>query len=118
MSNLVKILQSPFNPALEVVEDIIIQLHVPYSDTNVTIQVNPNVQDYQENSDNENIQVRQVMLTTSTDQTKTLSLDFNNNKKQSFDIEGSNYEIELMNIGKENIEGQDFPYFEFNVSKC
>ena len=118
MGKLVKIMQSPSNPSLEVVEDVVIKLHVPYSDTNVTIQVNPNIQDYQENADTENVQVRQVMLTTPTDQTKTLSLDFNGNKRKSFGIEGSNYEIELMNIGKENIKGRDFLFYEFDVSKC
>ena len=51
MSKLIKIIQSPFNPALEVVEDIVIQLHVPYSNKSVTVQVNPNIQDYQENAD-------------------------------------------------------------------
>jgi len=32
-------------------------------------------------------------------------------------VEGSDYEIELVNIGKDNIKGQDFPFFEFNVTK-
>ncbi len=117
MSKLIKIVQSPFNPALEVVEDIVIQLHVPYSDKSVTVQVNPNIQDYQENADTENVQVRQVMTTIPTDQTKVLSFDFDNNKKHSINIEGCDYEIELMNIGKENIQGKDFPFYEFNVSK-
>jgi hypothetical protein len=117
MSQLIKIVQSPFNPPSEVVEDIIIQLHVPYSDENVTVQVNPNTQDYQENADIKNVQVRQLMMTTPTDQTKELSFDFDNNRKHSINIEGSDYEIELMNIGKENIQGQDFLFYEFNVSK-
>lgn len=101
MIKAIKIVQSPFNPSLEVVEDIVINLHVPYSDTNVSIQVNPNIQEYQENANTKDAQVRQVMVTTPTDET----------------IAGSDYEIELTNIGKENIQGQDFPFFEFNVSK-
>ena len=35
----------------EVVEDIVIQVFGPYSDKNVTLQINPNIQDYQENAD-------------------------------------------------------------------
>lgn len=116
MSKIIKIVQSPYNPALEVVEDIVIQLHVPYSDKSVTIQVNPNIQDYQEKADTENVQVRQVIETIPTDQTKVLSFDFDNNKKHSINIEGCDYKIELMNIGKENIQDQDFPFYEFDVS--
>lgn len=117
MSKLIKIVQSPFTPALEVAEDLVIKLHVPYSDSSVTIQVNPNIQDYQENADTERAKVRQVIVTTPTDQTKVLSFDFANNKKHKINIEGCDYEIELMNIGKENIQNQDFPFYEFNVSK-
>ena len=37
MSKLIKIIQSPFNSPLEVIDDIVIKLHVPYSEKNVTI---------------------------------------------------------------------------------
>ena len=30
-------------------------------------------------------------------------------------MNGTEYEIKLMNIGKENLEGEDFPCFEFFV---
>lgn len=117
MSRLIKIVQSPFNPALEVVEDIVIKLHVPYSDTSVTVQVNPNIQDYQEKADTEHAEIRQVIKTIPTDQTRVLSFDLVNNKKHKINIEGCDYEIELMSIGRENIQNQDFPFYEFNVSK-
>jgi peroxiredoxin family protein len=67
--------------------------------------------------DTENVKVRQLMVDTFTDGTKELSFDLVKNKKQRVTIEGCDYEIELMNIGKENIQGQIFPVFEFNVSK-
>lgn len=117
MSRLIKIVQSPFNPALEVAEDIVIKLHVPYSDTSVTIQVNPNIQDYREKADTGHAQIRQVMRTIPTDQTRVLTFDLVNNKKHKINIEGCDYEIELTKIGKENIQGQNFPFYEFNVSK-
>lgn len=79
--------------------------------------VNPNIQHYKENMDTENVKVRQLMVDTFTDGTKELSFDLVKNKKQRVTIEGCDYEIELMNIGKENIQGQIFPVFEFNVSK-
>jgi len=117
MNKLIKIVQSPYCPALEVVEDIVIKLQAPYSDTGVTVQINPNIQDYREKTDTEHAQIRQVMMTTPTDQTKVLSFDIVNNKKHKINIEGCDYEIELTNIGKENIQNQDFPFYEFNVSK-
>ena len=117
MHKLIKIVHSPFNPALEVVGDIVIQLVLPYSENNVTVHVNPNIQDYQENADTANAQVRQVTHTTPTDQTKVLSFDYDNNRKHKINIEECNYEIELMNIGKENIQGQDFPFYEFSIIK-
>ena len=112
MNKSIKIVQSPFNPGLEVVEDIVIILHVPYSNKSVTILVNPIIQDYKENADTKNAQVRQVMITTSTNETRVLSFDFENNRKHKINVEGSDYEIELINIGKDNIKGQDFPFFD------
>lgn len=37
MERLIKIVMSPFNPSLEVVGDIIINLLVPYSEKEVTV---------------------------------------------------------------------------------
>ena len=117
MSQLIKIVQSPFDSPLEVAEDIIIKLHVPYSDTSVTVQVNPNIQDYRERADTEHAQIRQVISTIPTDQTRVLTFDLINNKKHRINIEGCDYEIELTNIGEKNIQGKDFPFYEFKVSK-
>ncbi len=90
MTKSIEITQSPFNPSLEVVDDIVVKLHGPYSDKSVTVQINPNIQEYQENADTENAQVRQLMVTTPTDQKKTLELDLKKKKKKKFSIEGSN----------------------------
>ena len=54
-------------------------------------------------------------MTTTTDQTKELFFDLENNKKHSINIEGCDYDIELMNIGKEKIQGKDFLFYEFKV---
>ena len=55
MNKKIKIVLSPFNPPLEVVDKIVVQIHAPYSDRNVTIQVCPNIQEYTENADAEGI---------------------------------------------------------------
>lgn len=115
MEKLIKIVSSPFNPAIEVVDKLVINLHVPYSEKEVTVQINPFVQNYDENQDQPGVQVRQVTLTTQTDETKTLKFDFAANNKQTIDMNEVKYEIKLMNIGKENLQGQDFPYFEFFI---
>ena len=115
MEKLIKIVISPFNSNLEVVGDIVINSYVPYSEKEVTVQVNPDVQDYKENQDQLGIQVRQVMVTTNTKQTKTLKFDFKENNTHEIEINDKKYEIKLMQIGKEKLQGQDFPYFEFFV---
>ena len=114
MEKLIKLVVSPFNSGIETVEHIVLSVHVPYSEHDVTIQINPNVQDYVENNDQPGIQVRQVMTTTSTDETKTLHFDFGKDNIQKIISNGKEYEIKLIQIGKENLRGEDFPYFEGN----
>jgi hypothetical protein len=116
MNKKIKIVSSPFNPPLEVIDKIVVKLHVPYSDQSVTIQVCPNVQEYIENADTKAAAIRQVTITTPTDQTTTLSFDIEKNRTKSVAAEGTEYEIELLNIGKEEVQGQQFRSFEFNVS--
>ena len=116
MQKNVKIICSPFNPDFEIVGDTVMKLHVPYSDNDVTIQFNPNIQDYQDNQDKPGVKVRQVTFSTSTDQTKTEKFDFKANNVKDIEIAGTIYNIKLMAIGKENIQGQDFFAFEFFVA--
>ncbi len=115
MEKLVKIASSLVNPSMEIVGNIIINLHVPYSEKDVTIQINPNIQDYQENVSLPGIDIRQMLVTTSTDETKELKFDFKENNTQKIQVNEDTYEIKLMHIGKEKMEGQDFPFFEFLV---
>lgn len=116
MQKNVKIICSPFNPSMEIVDDMVMKLHFPYSSDAVTIQFNPNIQDYQENQDQEGIQVRQVTFSTPTDETKTEIFDFKSNNEKTIKIADNSYIVKLMNIGKENLQGQDFFAFEFLVT--
>jgi hypothetical protein len=118
MVKLVRIKNSPFTSNLEVVDKLVIKLHAPYSEKDVTVQLNPNIQNYREKADRPGIRVRQVMQTTPTDQTQIIKFDFEDNKVKMVQVEGEKYRIELMQIGKENEQGQDFPFFEFSVSKA
>jgi len=113
----VRIKCSPFTSNLEVADDLVLKLHVPYSDKEVTIQINPNIQDYKEQDDKPGVKIRQTMITTPTDETRTMKFDFNNMKSQKVVIGSVAYKIELLEIGKEEIQGQKFPYFDFSVSK-
>jgi len=118
MEKLIKIISSPVNPSMEIVNNIVINLHVPYSKDNVTVKIDPNIQEYKENDDKPDIQVSQIMISVDTAETKNLKFDFNENKTQKIKQGDEEYEITLMHIGEENvegIEGQKFPYFEFLV---
>ncbi len=116
MEKLIKIIVSPFNPSMEVVDDIVVQVHVPYSEKGVTIKINPAVEDYKENQDKPNIKIRQLTVTRDTVQTETLNFDFSENNVHKVTINEKNYKIKLMSTGKENIQGQEFSYFEFLIS--
>ena len=112
----VNIINSPFNPNFEIVGDLVMMLHAPYSDNDVTIQFNPNIQDYKEKQDKPGIKVRQATFSATTDQTKTEQFDFSANNVKDIEISDTIYNIKLMSIGKENIKGQDFFAFEFFVT--
>ncbi len=113
----VRIKCSPFSPGLEVAEGIVLKLHAPYSEKEVTIQINPNVQDYKENADKPGIEIRQRTMTTSTDETQTLKFDLDTMKIQKVAIGSKVYKIELLEIGKEEIQGQKSFYFDFSVGQ-
>ena len=116
MEKLIKLVMSPFNPNLEVVGDIVLMISVPYSDKDVTLRVATNVQDYQERADTPNGKVRQVMVTTSTSDTRTIKFDLSGNSTHKFELGGTTYEIKLMGIGQEKLENQNFRYYEFRVT--
>jgi hypothetical protein len=46
-----------------------------------------------------------------------MKFDFNDMKTQKVVIGSATYNIELLEIGKEEIQGQKFPYFDFSVSR-
>ncbi len=115
MEKNIKIIASPFNSNMEVIDKIVLTLHVPYTDDNVTIKVNPFLQDYHENLDKSGMQIRQFSISTDTKDTKNLLFDFKENNIHKVKTEDKEYEIRLMQIGKENIQGQDFLYFEFYI---
>ncbi len=117
MDKLVKIVNSRFEPPLKAVGDIVIQVSAPYSATSVTVHVNPFVTDYQKDADTAGAQVQQVMVTKRTDQTRVLFFDLGGKKTHTFNIEGRDYDLELVSIGDENVQGQDFPCYEFRVTK-
>ena len=116
MQKLIKLSVSRFEPSVETVENLTIKIFVPYSDSFVTVQINPNIQDYVENADSDQMKVRQVMVTGESEDTQTLRFDFADNNIHQISVENKKYEVKLMRIGKENLQGQDFPFFEFLIS--
>jgi hypothetical protein len=116
MEKLAKLTDSPFSPSLEVIDKMVMKVHAPYSEESVTIRFNPNIQDYKEQADKPGMQVRQFMFSTHTNQTRTLRFDFKNNNVHDVTVANTKYKVKLMTIGKESIQGQNFPYFEFFVT--
>jgi len=115
MEKLVRIVASPFRPEMEIVGNIVISLFAIHSDDSVSVKINPSVQEFKENLDQPGMQIRNSMVTADTDQTRTLEFDFESRNVHGLDVEGESYELRLMAIGKENIPGQEFPFFEFLV---
>ena len=115
----VKFILSPFNPNIESVANLVMSVHPPYNDRMVTLKVNTGYADYQENveTENPNIQVKQVMAMQDTDDTQTLAFDLDNNNAHVIKIDDKSFVIKLLDISKKNIEGQDFPVFEFLVTE-
>lgn len=115
MEKQIKLVLSPFSPNIEVVGDIIINSHVPYSEQDITLQINPNIQAYKEKDGDKNLDIRQIMVTTETEDTKTLHFDFKEDNIQLVKVDNKEYKIKLLNIGKEKLEGQEFMAFEFYI---
>ena len=116
MGTLVKICMSPYSPNLQVYEDIVIKVHVPYSDDSVTVKVNPNVQHYQGDPDTADTQVRHVLATSDTDETVTVEFDLVANPVRTISVVENKYEMKLTAIEKECLHGQNFPCFKFDVT--
>ena len=117
MQKLIKISMSPLNPNVEPFDNMVMKVSGAYSENNVTIQFNPNIVHYQEKQDSSNIKIRQMTITQPTSDTKVLSFDFGKNNIHKIQIENNNFEVKLMNIGKEKFEDQNFLYFELLVTK-
>ena len=116
MNQLVRIVDCPFVPDMEVAGDIVIKLHAPCSPESVTVQVNPDTQEYIEKLEIGGVEARQFIVTKPTDETRELFFDFGENKIKEANIAGCNYRIELMSIGMETVQEQECRFYEFNVS--
>jgi hypothetical protein len=116
MGTLVKICMSPYSPNLQVYEDIVIKVHVPYSDDSVTIKVSPNVQHYQSDQDTADTQIRHVLATSDTDETVTVEFDLTANPTRTVAVAGRQYEMKLTAVEKKSLHGQNFPCFKFDVT--
>ena len=115
----VKIVCSPFTSDLEVVGDFVMKMHVPYSDSMVTIKIDPNITHYEDQpkETDTRISVRQVAIYQDTEDTQNLIFDFQEDNIQKIKMLDKTFEIKLLNIGKKRLEGQDFPEFEFLVTE-
>jgi hypothetical protein len=111
----IRINLSPFHPNIATCGKLSFQIHVPYSDSEVTILTNPNLLDYQENTGRDGAQFRQVQLSVPTMQSRTLKFRRGDDQPQTVRIDDTDYDIQLLKIGKEKTGTQDFFFFEFRI---
>ncbi len=116
MSTIVKITQSPFTTSVVKAEGLQINLYVPYSKTSVTIQIGSDISPVSVSTQGD-IQIANPVVIVSTPNTKTLSFDINGQKTHTICVKSKSFRIDLLNIGIENIGGQDFYCYEFAVDK-
>jgi hypothetical protein len=113
----INVYSSPFRSPLEVAGDIVVKLHVPYSATSTVVQINPNIQGYQEGSGKAPVQIKQLMITTPTDETLTLAFDLHGIRKHRAVVAGTSYDIELLSIDDEVIQNVPAKCFAFEVTR-
>ncbi len=111
----IRIHLSPSHPNIATVGKLSFRIHVPYNESEVTIQTNPNLLDYKENADQAGIEVRQVQLSVPSSQSRILRFVAGDNKFQKIRIDDTDYEIQLLKIGKEKDGRQEFFFFDFRI---
>src|SRR4051812_41803065 len=99
-TEIIKVHLSPFHANIAAFGKLSFQVRPPYNEREVTIQVNPNLLDYQENRDQESIKVRHAAVTTPTGQSRTLSFSLDDNAVQCVRLDDTDYRIRLLRIGK------------------
>ena len=114
----VKMVLSPFNPSIEVVGSMLLEVHPPYDSKSLLLVINPNIIEYQDKPQSDpGIEIRQVMVSQDTDETQRLEFHLDSANEKIIDFRRGRYKIKLLNIGKESLQGQDFPYFEFFIEE-
>ncbi|MBF0415533.1 MAG: hypothetical protein HQL78_06520 [Magnetococcales bacterium] len=103
-NNVKKITISPCSdpdaPALGLVEGLSIKLSEPYSESEVTVKINP-YDDAHPVKEND------------TKSTKTMKFDFGKSNTKKIKFSHNTYRVKLESITKKTWEGQEYPYFEF-----
>ena len=116
MQRTVRIVQAPNSPEMEVIGNMVMMIHVPYSEDDVTMLFNPYVREYEASADKPGVKVRQVMFVQHTKDTITAKFDFANHNEHLIGVSGTEYKVKLLAIGTERFEEQDFPAYDFLVS--
>ena len=108
MNKAITLVKSPFSPDIDTAFGFAFKLHAPYSSEMVTIMVDGSITDYQENADQEGIQVRQLTFIQHTDQTKFFELNFTNQNVYSLTEDGKTISVKLMKINPQGATGDGF----------
>lgn len=116
MSNYVKIILSPFTDPYGVTDDLVVKAGYPYDDGKVTLYISPNTHDYKEKVAVDAGEIRQLVISSFSSR-NVIEFNLQGNSKSTVEEDGNTFEIELLNISKEEMQGQMFPVFEFKIVK-
>lgn len=97
---------SPQQSSIEIYKGIVIKAGAPYSPTQVTITINPGVDGYEEDASSENVEVKQVTVTSG-----GTALNAVLNKQVSINVKGIVYHITLVKVTPLNPGWE----FEFDI---
>jgi hypothetical protein len=115
MNKLIRLHESPFHSPIETVFNLTLSLSAPTSEKEVTIIFNGNTTNYQESNKKEGLEISQIIMTEGTESAVINTFNLSDQSGFGLKIAGEFYEVRLINIGKENQQGQDFLYYEFCV---
>ena len=105
---LIRLHMSPMHQPLDTLENLVLKVSTPLGSDHVTLQIAPNIIGYAEQRDHPGTIVKQEVVTIPTDETRSLRFDINGVRKHVVQVQHKGFSIELMQIGTERHENQDF----------
>jgi hypothetical protein len=109
---------TPVSPAIGTIYGMAMMVRSPRSDSSITVMINPAALDYKEHPvDTQHVQVRQATAMGITDETYTFYFDLHGEYAHDAMVGGQAYHIRLLAVGADEFDGQQFPRYEFMITR-